>query len=170
MNRKETMLMTIVGMAILTTVTTMSSSTQALALGHWNTDEDYIPNNGFVEDSMDSSGTSDNSNGDDEDNDEDSTTATDEDDEEDNNDDSSEKEDSSNVADLQACLSDAEGPEGDGSPTEEQVQDCESASNEPASTESTDDDGDEDEDSVTEHVSTDDSEDEEDEDSEDSEE
>jgi hypothetical protein len=72
MNRKETMLMTIVGMAVLTTVTTMSSSTQALALGHWNTDEDYTPNSGLAEDSMDSSGTSDNPNGDDEGNEEDS--------------------------------------------------------------------------------------------------
>src|SRR5215204_491152 len=80
MNRKETMLMTIVGMAVWTTVTTMSSSTQALALGHWNIDEDYIPNSGFAEDSMDSSGTSDKSNGDDEDNDEDSTTAATDDD------------------------------------------------------------------------------------------
>ena len=166
MNRKETMLMTIVGMAILTTVTTMSSSTQALALGHWNIDEDYIPNNGFAEDSMDSSRTSDSSNGDDEDNEEDSTAATDEDDEEDSNDDSSGKEDSSNAADLQACPSDAEGPEGDGSLTKEQMQDCESASDKSASTESTDDDGDEDEDGVTENVSTDDSEDEEGEDSE----
>ena|SRR5215217_1502038 len=73
MNRKETMLMTIVGMAVLTTVTTMSSPTQALALGHWNTDEDYTPNSGLSEDSMDISGTSDNSNGDDEGNEEDST-------------------------------------------------------------------------------------------------
>ena len=75
MNRKETMLMTIVGMAVLTTVTTMSSSTQALALGHWNTDDDYTPNRGLVEDSMDSSGTSDNPNGDDEGNEKDSKTA-----------------------------------------------------------------------------------------------
>ena len=81
MNRKETMLMTIVGMAVLTTVTTMSSSTQALALGHWNIDEDYIPNSGFAVDGMDGSGTSDKSNGDDEDNDGDSTTATTTDDE-----------------------------------------------------------------------------------------
>ena len=76
MNRKETMLMTIVGMAVLTTVTTMSSSTQALALGHWNTDDDYTPNSGLAEDSMGSSGTSDNPNGNDEDNEEDSNEAT----------------------------------------------------------------------------------------------
>src|SRR5215212_5129443 len=83
MNRKETMLMTIVGMAVLTTVTTMSSSTQALALGHWNTDDDYTPNSGLAEDSMGSSGTSDNPNGNDEGNEEDSKTAvaTDDDDE-----------------------------------------------------------------------------------------
>jgi hypothetical protein len=94
MNRKETMLMTIVGMAVLTTVTTMSSSTQALALGHWNTDDDYTPNSGLAEDSMGSSGTSDNPNGNDEGNEEDSKTAvaTDDDDEgneEDNNEDAS---------------------------------------------------------------------------------
>jgi hypothetical protein len=94
MNRKETMLMTIVGMAVLTTVTTMSSSTQALALGHWNTDEDYTLNSGLAEDSMDSSGTSDNPNGNDEGNEEDSTTAVatgddDEGNEEDSNEDTS---------------------------------------------------------------------------------
>src|ERR671910_3049339 len=126
MNRKETMLMTIVGMAVLTTVTTLSSSTQALALGHWNIDEDYVPNNEFAEDGMDSSSTADNPDEEEEDNGEDSITATDEDEEESSGipvvsstiNSNSEEEDSSSVAytNLQACLSNL----GE-SPTEQQV-------------------------------------------------
>ena len=53
MNRKETISIAIVGMALLATVMTMSSPTQALALGHWNLDEDITPNSGLAEDSMD---------------------------------------------------------------------------------------------------------------------
>ena len=67
MNRKETISIAIVGMALLATVMTMSSPTQALALGHWNLDEDITPNSGLAEDSMDSSGTTDNTNGEEED-------------------------------------------------------------------------------------------------------
>ena len=140
-NRKQTtMYLAIVGMALLATVMTVSSPTPALALGHWNLDENFDPNSGFAEDGMDSSGTTDNTN------EEDSTTAatTDEDEEEgseDSGDGSNDKEDSSHVAydDLQACLSDAAGR---GSPTAEEVQGCvessyaQSDSNEDTSTES----------------------------------
>jgi hypothetical protein len=126
MNRKQTIAsLAIVGMALYATVTTtmMSSPTQALALGHWNLDEDFAPSSGFAEDDTDSSGTTDKTN----DNGEDSTTAAaiDEDEkgasEEDTG--SSDKKDSSQVAydDMQVCLSDAEG---EGSPTEQEVQDC----------------------------------------------
>ena len=76
MTRKETISIAIVGMALLATVMTMSSPTQALALGHWNLDEDITPNNGLAEDSTDSSVLTDNTNGEEEDSDEDSTTAT----------------------------------------------------------------------------------------------
>jgi|SRR5215216_5610018 hypothetical protein len=145
-NRKQTtMYLAIVGMALLATVMTVSSPTPALALGHWNLDENFDPNSGFAEDGMDSSGTTDNTN--EEDSDEDSSTTaatTDEDGEEgseDSSDGSSKKEDSSHVAydDLQACLSDAAGR---GSPTAEEVQGCvessyaQSDSNEDTSTES----------------------------------
>jgi hypothetical protein len=100
-SRKQTIAsLAIVGMALFATVMTtmMSLPIQALALGHWNLDEDFAPSNGFAEDGADSSGTTDKTN----DNGEDSTTpaATDED---------------------QVCLSDAEG---EGSPTEQEVQDC----------------------------------------------
>ena len=56
MNRKETISLAIVGMALLATVMTMSSPTQALALGHWNLDEDSTPSSGLSEEGMDSSG------------------------------------------------------------------------------------------------------------------
>src|SRR5215211_7029064 len=169
MNRKQTTTsLAIVGMALLATVMTMSyTPTPALALGHWNLDENFTPNSGFAQDGMDSSGTTDNTN--EEDSDEDSTTAatTDEDEEkgsEDTSDGSNDKEDSSHVAydDLQACLSNAEE---EGSPTEQEVQDCvessygEIDSSEDAPTESAADE-DEDKNSMTEDVSTDDSEDE----------
>lgn len=149
--------MTIVGMAVLTTVTTLSSSTQALALGHWNIDEDYVPNSEFAEDGMDSSTTA-------EDEEESSEVASS------SINSNSEEEDSSNVAyaNLQACLSNL----GE-SPTEQEVEDCvesaydETERDESASTESNDD-GDEDENGITIRSSSpNDSEDEEDEDEED---
>jgi hypothetical protein len=125
-NRKQTIAsLAIVGMALFATVMTtmMSLPIQALALGHWNLDEDFAPSNGFAEDGTDSSGTTDKTN----DNGEDSTTpaATDEDEEGGSEEDtgSNDKKDSSQVAydDMQVCLSDAEG---EGSPTEQEVQDC----------------------------------------------
>ena len=157
MNRKETISLAIVGMAILATVMTMSSPTQALALGHWNLDEDSIPNSGLAEDGMDSSGATDNTSGEEEDS-EDSTSATADDGEEEGSEDGTnsndKKEDSSHVAydEFQGCLSGL-----GGSPTEQEVQECMESSysgidsNENSPTESTD----EDENGVNEDVSTD---------------
>jgi hypothetical protein len=119
-NRKQTIAsLAIVGMALYATVMTtmMSLPTQALALGHWNLDED------FAEDGTDSSGNTEKTN----DNGEDSTTAAamDVDEDKGSKEDtgSNDKKDSSQVAydDMQVCLSDAEG---EGSPTEQEVQDC----------------------------------------------
>ena len=60
MHRKETVQITFVGMALLAIVITMSSSTPALGVGHWNLDEDFTPSSGLSEDGMDSFDTSDN--------------------------------------------------------------------------------------------------------------
>lgn len=170
MTRKEkTISLTIVGMALLATVMTMSLPTQVLALGHWNLDEDNTPNSGFAEDSVDSSGTTDNTNEvEEEDNsDEDNTTAKADDGEEEGSEDginsNDKKEDSSHIAyvEFQGCLSNL-----DGSPTEQRVQDCMESSysgidssDENTPTESTDD-GDEDENAVNKDVSTDNTQDE----------
>ena len=125
-NRKQTIAsLAIVGMALYATVMTMMMSlpTQALALGHWNLDEDFAPSSGFAEDGTDSSGNTEKTN----DNGEDSTTAAamdvDEDKGSEEDTGSNDKKDSSQVAydDMQVCLSDAEG---EGSPTEQEVQDC----------------------------------------------
>ena len=161
MNRKETISIAIVGMALLATVMTMSSPTQALALGHWNLDEDSTPNSGLAEDGMDSSGTTDNNNGEENDSDEGSASAIADDGEESSEDGTnSNNQDSSNVAyeEFQGCLSDVKEEE---SPTEQEVQYCiESSyrgidSNENTPTESTD----EDENGVNEDGSTDEGED-----------
>jgi hypothetical protein len=116
MNRKEATLIAVVGMAIFATVMATSSSTQALA------SVDDTSNNGVASDGIDSSGTTDNTNEDE--NGEDSTTeSTNKDGEEASSDGNADDKDSSRVADddLQACLSDNEG---EGSPTEQDVQDC----------------------------------------------
>ena len=156
----------VAGIALLATLMAISSPTQALALGHWNLDEDFIPNSGTAEDVADSSENDEHT--------EATTAATiDEDDDEasqDGSDDSGGKEDSSHAAydALQACLSDVEEV---GYPTEKQVQDCMESSyremdnNEEDSMENTSDD-DEDNTGTTQDVSTDDIDDEEDEDSE----
>lgn len=154
-----------VGMALLATVMTMPSPTQALALGHWNLDEDSTPNSGLAEDGMDSSGTTDNTNGEENDSDEGSASAIADDGEEESSEDgtNSNNQDSSNVAyeEFQGCLSDVKE---EGSPTEQEVQDCMESSysgidsNEDTPAESTND-GDEDENGVNEDVSTDDTED-----------
>lgn len=172
MIRKQiTMPLAVAGIALLATLMAISSPTQALALGHWNLDEDFIPNSGIAEDVADGSGTDEHTDGEEEE----STTAaaTDEDDDEaseDGSNDSDGKEDSSHAAydALQACLSDVEEV---GSPTEQQVQDCMESSyremdnSEEDSMENTSDD-DEDNAETTHDVSTDDTDDEEDEDSE----
>ena len=169
--KRITMPLAVAGIALLATLMAISSPTQALALGHWNLDEDFIPNSGIAEDVADGSGTDEHTDG----GEEESTTAaaTDEDDDEaseDGSNDSDGKEDSSHAAydALQACLSDVEEV---GSPTEQQVHDCMESSyremdnSEEDSMENTsDDDGDNAE--TTDDVSTDDTDDEEDEDSE----
>ena len=123
MNKKETTAsLTIVGMSLLATIT-MISPTQALALGHWNTNEDFVPSGDFTKDGMDSSGTSDNTDGEKEDStdeeEEDSTTAANTG--EDSTDNSNEKEYSSGSGyeAFQDCLAEIEE-----SPTEEQIQEC----------------------------------------------
>jgi hypothetical protein len=147
MNRKEIISLAMVGMSLLATVMTMPSPTQALALGHWKLNEGSTPNSALAEDGMDSSGTTDNTNGEEENSDEDSASATADDDEEKSSEDgtNSNDQDSSNVAyeEFQGCLSDVEG---EGSPTEQEVQDCIKSSysgidsNENTPTESTDED------------------------------
>ena len=102
-NRKQTktMSLAIVGMALLATVISISSPTQALALGHWNLDEDFAPSSGLSEDGMDKSGTTDNTKEEDEDR---TTAATTDDDEEegsgDSSDDSTSEEEDSTHARL----------------------------------------------------------------------
>jgi hypothetical protein len=170
MNKKETTAsLAIVGVALLATIT-MISPTQALALGHWNLDEDFTPDMDFAEGGMDSSGASDNideeEEGPSDEEEEESTTAatTDEDEEEESADsdgNSGDREDSasSGYAALQDCLAEL----GE-SPTEEQAHECvelsygEMESSENTATEDTDDGNDTDENDMTERVSTDDTE------------
>lgn len=172
MIRKQMIMpLAVVGIALLATLMAISSPTQALALGHWNLDEDFIPNSGIAEDVADESGTDEHNDGEEE---ESATAATkDEEDDEasqDGSDESDGKEEASNAAydALQTCLSDVEEV---GSPTEKQVQDCMESSyremdnSEEDSTENTSDD-DEDNTETTQDVSTDDTDDEEDEGSE----
>jgi hypothetical protein len=125
MNKKETTAsLAIVGLALLATIT-MISPTQALALGHWNLDEDFIPKSDFANDDIDSSGTSDNA--DEEEKEEDSSDEEEEDSTaaantgEDSTDNSNGKEDSSSSGyeAFQDCLAQIEEV-----PTEKEVQDC----------------------------------------------
>jgi hypothetical protein len=161
MNRKEATMIAIVATALLATIMTTTSSTPAFALGHWNLDEDYIPAAGMA--NSDTESTDDEEESSDEDSD---TAASDDEDRESSDDtDSSNEEDSTHAAyeELQACLSDSNG---EGSPSEQEVQDCidssysgkDSAEDTP--TDNTDE-VEEDENGVTEDVSTDDSEDDE---------
>jgi hypothetical protein len=63
MNRKETKVsLAIVGMALLATIMTAMTPTQALAIDYGSPDSSYQPNDGFVRDGADISGTSDNTN------------------------------------------------------------------------------------------------------------
>ncbi|MGB8778288.1 MAG: hypothetical protein WCC82_08670, partial [Nitrososphaeraceae archaeon] len=119
MNRKEATMIAIVATALLATIMTATSSTPAFALGHWNLDEDYIPAAGTA--NSDTESTDDEEESSDEDSD---TAASDDEDRESSDDtDSSNGEDSTDAAyeELQACLSDSDG---EGSPSEQEVQDC----------------------------------------------
>jgi hypothetical protein len=177
MNRKEATMIAIVATALLATIMTATSSTPAFALGHWNLDEDYIPAAGMAnsdtestddeEESSDEDSDTAASDDEEESSDEDSDTAASDDEDRESSDDTdgSNEEDSTDAAyeDLQACLSDSSG---EGSPSEQEVQDCIDSSYggevsaENAPTDSADE-VDEDEDGVTEEVSTDDSDDDE---------
>jgi hypothetical protein len=126
MNRKETIAsLAIVGMALLATIITATTPTQALAIDYGSPDLSYLPKGGFAEDGTNNSDNSDNTKGDSGDGEEaDSTTAAttgeDEGSEESNNS-SNAKEDSSSLGydAFQDCLANV----GE-SPTEQEVQDC----------------------------------------------
>jgi hypothetical protein len=114
MNRKETTIsLAIVGMALLATIMTAMTPTQALAIDYGSPDSSYQPNGGFVREGADSSGTSENT--DEESGDEVITTAV-----TDNGDDG-DREDSSDSGyeAFQDCLSEVSQ-----SPTEQEIQDC----------------------------------------------
>jgi hypothetical protein len=118
MNRKETIAsLAIVGMALLATIITATTPTQALAIDYGSPDLNYRPSGGFVEDGADSSGTTDNT----DEEQEDSTTAATTGEDEGSEDTSNDKEDSSGLGyeAFQDCLANA----GE-SPTEQEVQDC----------------------------------------------
>jgi hypothetical protein len=123
MNRKETIAsLAIVGMALLATIITATTPTQALAIDYGSPDLNYRPSGGFVEDGADSSGTTDNTDEDSTDEEqEDSTTAATTGEDEGSEDTSNDKEDSSGLGyeAFQDCLANA----GE-SPTEQEVQDC----------------------------------------------
>jgi hypothetical protein len=122
MNRKETTAsLAIVGMALLATIMTATTPTQALAIDYGSPDLNYQPRGGLVEDGADSSGTSDNTEEDSADEQEDSTTAATTGEDEGSEDSSNDKEDSSGLAyeTFQDCLTQV----GE-SPTEQEVQDC----------------------------------------------
>lgn len=106
MNRKEATMIATITTTLLATLLTMTSSTSAFALGHWNIDEDFVPSTGMA--NSDTESTDDEEEGSDEDTDTDNSDGS---------------EDPSQVAyeDLQACLSDSSG---EGSPSEQEVQDC----------------------------------------------
>ncbi|MDQ3976083.1 MAG: hypothetical protein M3264_06120 [Thermoproteota archaeon] len=125
MNKKETTAsLAIVGLALLATIT-MISPTQALALGHWNVDEDFIPKSDFADDDMDSSGTTDNTDeeegeeGSSDKVEEDSTDAADTGEDSIDNSNGEEDSTSSGYEAFQDCLAEIEE-----SPTEDEVQDC----------------------------------------------
>ena len=158
MDRKEATTIAMITTTLLATILTMTSSTPAFALGHWNLDEDFVPSTGMAN--------SDTENTDDEEasSDEDSETANTDDEERENSggtDNPDGNEDPSHVAyeDLQACLSDSSA---EGSPSEQEVQDCIDSSyggNDGAENAPTDgaDELEEEGDGVTEEVSSDDS-------------
>jgi hypothetical protein len=169
MDRKEATTIAMITTTLLATILTMTSSTSAFALGHWNLDEDFVPSTGMA--NSDTESTDDEEEGSDEDSettntddeeegsDEDSETANTDDEEPENSGDTDNpdgNEDPSHVAyeDLQACLSDSSA---EGSPSEQEVQDCIDSSyaeNDPSDgTDELEEGGD----GVTEEVSSDDS-------------
>lgn len=120
MERKEATTIAMITTTLLATILTMTSSTSAFALGHWNMNEDFVPSTGMAN--------SDTESNDDEEegSDEDSETANTDDEERENSGDTDNpagNEDPSQVAyeDLQACLSESSA---EGSPSEQEVQDC----------------------------------------------
>ena len=123
MNRKETTAsLAIVSMALLATIMTATTPTQALAIDYGTPDLNYQPSGGFVGDGADSSGSSDNTDEESTDEEqEDSSTATTTGEDEGSEDSSNDKEDSSGLAyeTFQDCLTQV----GE-SPTEQEVQDC----------------------------------------------
>jgi hypothetical protein len=196
MDRKEATTIAMITTTLLATILTMTSSTSAFALGHWNLDEDFVPSTGMAnsdtestdveEEGSDEESETANTDDEEEGSDEESETAN-TDDEEEGSDEESEtantddeerensadtgnpdgNEDPSQVAyeDLQACLSDGST---EGSPSEQEVQDCidssyggndgpeqdPTAENDPSDgTDEVDESGD----GVTEEVSSDDS-------------
>src|SRR5262245_6019083 len=46
MDRKEATTIAMITATLLATILTMTSSTSAFALGHWNMDEDFVPSTG----------------------------------------------------------------------------------------------------------------------------
>src|SRR4030095_7947230 len=164
MDRKEATTIAVITTTLLATILTMTSSTSAFALGHWNLDEDFVPSTGMA--NSDTESTDDEEAG----SDEDSETANTDDEERENSGDTDNpdgNEDPSHVAyeDLQACLSDSSA---EGSPSEQEVQDCidssyggnDGAENDPTAENDPSDGTDEVEESgdgVTEEVSSDDS-------------
>ena len=114
MNRKETTIsLAIVGMALLATIMTAMTPTQALAIDYGSLDSSYQPNGGFVRDGADSPGTSENT--DEESGDEVITTAVTDNGDDDNREDSSD----SGYEAFQDCLSELSQ-----FPTEQEIQDC----------------------------------------------
>lgn len=164
MDRKEATTIAMITTTLLATILTTTSSTSAFALGHWNLDEDFVPSTGVA--NSDTESTDDEEEG----SDEDGETPNTDDEERENSGDTDNpdgNEDPSHVAyeDLQACLSDS-GAEG--SPSEQEVQDCidssyggnDGAENDPTAENDPSDGTDEVEengDGVTEEVSSDDS-------------
>ena len=164
MNRKEATIAAMITTTLVATILTMTSSTSAFALGHWNLDEDFVPSTGMA--NSDTESTDDEEEG----SDEDSETANTDDEERENSGDTDNpdgNEDPSHVAyeDLQACLSDSNA---EGSPSEQEVQDCidssygenDGAENDPTAENDPSDGTDEVEESgdgVTEEVSSDES-------------
>ena len=164
MDRKEATTIAMITTTLLATILTMTSSTSAFALGHWNLDEDFVPSTGMAD--SDTESTDDEEAG----SDGDSDTANTDDEERENSGDTDNpdgNEDPSHVAyeDLQACLSDSSA---EGSPSEQEVQDCidssyggnDGAENDPTAENDPSDGTDEVEESgdgVTEEVSSDDS-------------